>query len=143
MSLARKILKVVGILVILSAVLEIAVGALLIGGSSLLAGQTVSDGGQAVDATTAALGLGIFVIAVACVEVAMGALAVRGANNPAKMGAFKVLATIGVLLTFAQLGMFAVTGQLQSWSLGSTVSLIVDVVCVILAFKVSSEAKEA
>ena len=139
MSASRTILKIIGIITILAAVLQLIAGIMIVAGAGLLEGQTIEASGQVVDAASGATILGGFAIVLAVIDLIVGLLALRGAKDPAKVGPFKVVAIIGLLLCIAQLIMFAVSGQIASFGIGGWVQLIALFLCVVLAFKVSGE----
>ena len=139
MSASRKVLKVIGFLTIFAAVLQLIAGIVIIAGSGLMEGQTIEVDGQIYESATSLVIIGAFAIVLAVIDLIVGMLALRGAKDPAKVGPFKVVAIIGLVLCIAQMLMFALSGQIASFGIGGWVQLIALILCVVLAFKVSGE----
>lgn len=139
MSTSRKILKVIGIITIFAAVLQLIAGGVIIAGAGLMEGQTIEANGQIYDSATSVTIIRGFAIVLAVIDLIVGLLALRGAKDPAKVGPFKVVAVIGLLLCIAQMLMFAFSGQIASFGIGGWVQLIALILCVVLAFKISGE----
>ena len=73
----------------------------------------------------------------------MGILGVRGANDPTKIGPYKIIAIIGLVLCILQAAMFLFTGQIASYGISGVLSLVFVAVLVFLAFKIEKEGKQA
>lgn len=140
MSGARKALKVISIIMIVMAVLNAAAGLMAVFGASFVVGQEfASIDDIRVDVGAALQAVGVMAVVSGVVSVLVGILGVRGANNPAKIGPFKVLACIGLVLCVAQFLMYFATDQMAAYGFGGAFSLILQIVIVCLAFKVSAE----
>ena len=139
MSASRKVLKVIGILTIFAAVLQLIAGIVIIAGAGLMEGQTIEANGQIYDSAASVTIIGGFAVVLAVIDLIVGLLALRGAKDPAKVGPFKVIAIIGLVLCIAQMLMFALSGQIASFGIGGWVQLVVLILCVVLAFKISGE----
>lgn len=134
MSASRMILKVICILLVIAALASIAVGSLMAAGSSLLSGQSIEIEGQAADPAQTARILGGLFAAGGILNLVVGILGIRGANDPRKIGPFKALAAIGVILCALRMGAFASQGQLAAlgWSGAAETALVIA--CLVLAF---------
>lgn len=132
MSGSRKALKVISIIMIVFAALTMALGLLMSLGLGLVAIP---------DASTASAGalvglVGIGIIIGGAINLLIGILGVRGANNPAKIMPFFVLAIIG--LVFGALGLIMNISQ-GTFEPSSLVSIALEIACVVLAFNVKKE----
>ncbi len=141
MSGARKALKVIAIIMIVLAALQIVLGAMIAFGASFMVGQqSATLEGVTVDVGSSLQGVGIMAVVSGIVSLIVGILGVRGANDPSKIGPFKVLAIIGLILCAIQFVMYVATGQFASYGLSGVLTLIVQIAIVVLAFKVQNEA---
>ena len=130
MSGARKALKIMSILTIVMAIIQIITAGLIVFGSSFMVGMQEAElDGTTVDVGVALMGVGI--------------LGVRGANDPTKIGPYKIIAIIGLVLCILQAAMFLFTGQIASYGISGVLSLVFVAVLVFLAFKIEKEGKQA
>ena len=140
MSGARKALKVISVIMIVVAVLNILAGLMVVFGASFVVGQqSASIDGITVDVGTSLQAVGVMAAVSGIVSIIVGILGVRGANRPEKIGPFKVVSCIGLVLCVAQFLMYLATDQMASYGVGGALSLVVQIVIVCLAFKVAAE----
>ncbi len=131
---SQKALKVISIIMIVLSVLGLLVALmLLMGGGALgVSGIDAADDDMAV-AGGLAMFLGMGMMLSSLFNLVIGIFGLRGANDPAKIGVFFVLAIIGVVFAAINLvGMF-MNGADFSTVLSSVVSLAMPVACVVLA----------
>lgn len=137
---SRKALKIISIILVVYAILLLLLGIVLVVGGSLpgMGSETVT-----VDDTTLGLGfasitLGIVAIGGALINLIIGLLGLRGAKNPAKIGAFYILAIIGAILN----GFSLVSGIIQgSFDPSSLISFVLVLICVFLAHNIKQNAR--
>lgn len=144
MSGARKALKVMSILTIVMAIIQIITAGLIVFGSSFMVGMQEAElDGTTVDVGVALMGVGIMALVSSVVSLIVGILGVRGANDPTKIGPYKIIAIIGLVLCILQAAMFLFTGQIASYGISGVLSLVFVAVLVFLAFKIEKEGKQA
>lgn len=145
MSGSQKALKVISILVIILAVISIIFGLVFV--AYVASGDsTVSQsmGVQGVDMTNgqgAALLAGITIVS-GFIDLIVGIFGVRGANNPQKIGAFWVIALIGVIFEVVEL-VLTIVSMVQGtadWSMLSSSALSLAIVGV--AFWLANNIKK-
>ena len=96
MSGSRKAIKVLAIIAIVAGALLAAVGLLMIVGSGTVSGKTIEYQGYSYLASTMSVGIGVAAILEAILYIFVGALGVRGANDPTKIGPFKIICYIDI-----------------------------------------------
>lgn len=140
MSGSRTVLKIITAILIIVAVLEVALGILLIVGSSLpeVAAQFVSIGDQVYNGADGALASGIVVIISGIFYLIVGILGWRGASRPARIGPFFWLAVIGSVLSVVNLIIEIIGGTIAP---NSVVSTIIVVLCAILANNIRNHSR--
>ena len=144
MSSARKALKIMSILTIAMAIIQIITAGLIVFGSSFMVGMQEAElDGTTVDVGVALMGVGIMALVSSVVSLIVGILGVRGANDPTKIGPYKIIAIIGLVLCILQAAMFLFTGQIASYGISGVLSLVFVAVLVFLAFKIEKEGKQA
>ena len=144
MSGARKALKIMSILTIVMAIIQIITAGLIVFGSSFMVGMQEAElDGTTVDVGVALMGVGIMALVSSVVSLTVGILGVRGANDPTKIGPYKIIAIIGLVLCILQAAMFLFTGQIASYGISGVLSLVFVAVLVFLAFKIEKEGKQA
>lgn len=144
MSGARKALKIMSILTIVMAIIQIITAGLIVFGSSFMVGMQEAElDGTTVDVGVALMGVGIMALVSSVVSLIVGILGVRGANDPTKIGPYKIIAIIGLVLCILQAAMFLFTGQIASYGVSGVLSLVFVAVLVFLAFKIEKEGKQA
>lgn len=144
MSGARKALKIMSILTIVMAIIQIITAGLIVFGSSFMVGMQEAElDGTTVDVGVALMGVGIMALVSSVVSLIVGILGVRGANDPTKIGPYKIIAIIGLVLCILQAAMFLFTGQIASYGISGVLSLVFVAVLVFLAFKIEKEGKQA
>lgn len=144
MSGARKALKVMSILAIIMAAITAIFGAMIVFGASFMVGETATEiDGTTVDVGIALQAIGMMALVSGIVSIIVGILGIRGANDPSKIGPFKVLAIIGLVLCIIQAAMFLFTGQIASYGWSGVLSLVFAAVLVFLAFKIQKEGEQA
>ena len=138
---SQKALKVVSIIMIVFAALTLLIGiASIVGGGAIGmagAGSNESDlalvGGLAVAA-------GLIVLLGGCIDLLIGIFGLRGANDPRKIGAFYVLAIIGlVFAVLSALGTLFAGSADGSDIVSALVGLLLPAVCVLLAYNIKKE----
>ena len=141
MSNSRKALKVLSILAIIFAAMQILLGGLLFlgAGAGLMAGQVVETGTEVMDASSAAIYSGVSLVLVAVLSIVVGIFGLRAAKDPSKIGPYKVLAIIGLVIGIIQMLSFVISGQIASYGISGWLGLAMLVFCVILAFNISKE----
>ena len=144
MSGARKALKIMSILTIVMAIIQIITAGLIVFGSSFMVGMQEAElDGTTVDVGVALMGVGIMALVSSVVSLIVGNLGVRGANDPTKIGPYQNIAIIGLVLCILQAAMFLFTGQIASYGISGVLSLVFVAVLVFLAFKIEKEGKQA
>lgn len=144
MSGARKALKIMSILTIVMAIIQIITAGLIVFGSSFMVGMQEAElDGTTVDVGVALMGVGIMALVSSVVSLIVGILGVRGANDPTKIGPYKIIAIIGLVLCILQAAMFLFTGQIASYGISGVLSLVFVAVLVFLAFKIEKDGKQA
>lgn len=139
MTGSQKTLKIVSIILIIWAVLEVLFGAFLAAGSAVpgMSAESVDVNGSTMVLSSAALAMGIGVIVGGVINLIIALLGLRGAKNPAKIGVFFVLCIIGLVLSVIGTIMSIMQGSFQ-WSY--VVSLAIVAVCTYLASKIKKQA---
>lgn len=140
-SSSQKALKVVSIIMIVLAALTIAGGLFMTIGGGALAGSSIdaADETTAVMAGIAMLG-GFMLLFGGIVNLIVGLFGLRGANNPQKIGVFFVLAIIGTVLSALSFIGTLMSGYAEASSiLSGLASLVLPIVCVVLAYNIKKE----
>lgn len=139
MSGSQRVLKIISILMIIWAIVQLLAGIFFIIGANLpdLQTQTISAEGTTMDMATASFALGVGLIAAFVINLIIGLLGVRGAKNPHKIGLYFVLCIIGLVLGLISLGMSLAQGTFNWYSL---ISLALIAVCTVLASKIKKQA---
>ncbi|MCQ2752230.1 MAG: hypothetical protein MJ189_03950 [Coriobacteriales bacterium] len=137
-SNAQVALKVISIIIMISAILTLILGLLSIFGGALLTGTDQDSFYVALgmDASQALLIFGIIIVVAALVDLFVGIFGVRGANNPDKIGPFYVISIIGVILDVGALVYSIFTGGFQVMYL---IEAIFVIVCMLLAGSVRKQ----
>lgn len=140
MNGSRTALKIITAIMIIFALLEIVVGAILLLGAKLpeFATTLIFINGQVMTEATASLGLGIGFVAIGIVHFIIGMLGWRGAKRPSKIGPFFWLSVIGAVLSVVGLVMAIAQGSVSTVTIVSTV---VVVICAILANSIRNGSK--
>lgn len=142
MSLSRKILKIVSLLMILSGisylildVIFVAIG-MVDGSSALYDDLTVGQAAVLLIILSTVIGIEYLV---------MGVLGLRGANVPSKIGPFRVLAIIGLALAIIDIVVYVAFGDFAAMDINSVIDkligLALNIVGLILANNVKKEAE--
>ena len=126
---SQKALKVISIIMIVFAALTLLLG---IGG-------IVTGGGAALVGGVAAVA-GFVILLGGAINLAIGIFGLRGANDPRKIGAFYVLAIIGLAFAvLSALGTFF-GGSADGGDIASALfGLVLPLVCVLLAYNIKKE----
>ena len=126
---SQKALKVISIIMIVFAALTLllGIGGIVTGGALGILGAGSGDAGSA-----ALLG--------GAINLAIGIFGLRGANDPRKIGAFYVLAIIGLAFAvLSALGTFF-GGSADGGDIASALfGLVLPLVCVLLAYNIKKE----
>lgn len=108
----QKRFKIVSILILLVALLQVVGGVFLLVSSPLAAGMRVSLGGDgSYDGAIAAEVIGVLALVVGLYCFFVGVTGARAANNPRSTGKFNMLAVVMVIASLAQVGLGVSTGQ--------------------------------
>lgn len=139
MTGSQRTLKIVSIVLIIWAIVEVLLGVFLAAGSAVpgMSTESIDVNGSMMAMSTAALGIGIGVIVAGVINLIIGLLGLRGAKNPAKIGVFFVLCIIGLVLSIIGIVMSVMQGSFQ-WS--NLVSLLIVAVCTYLASQIKKQA---
>lgn len=131
---SQKVLKVISIIMIVLGVLGVVSGALLLAGGGALGVSgidTANDDAAVAGGLTMIVGFGLLLSS--AFNLVIGIFGLRGANNPSKIGAFFVLAVLGVVFGALNLvGTFLGGAELSS-IVSAIVSLALPIACVMLA----------
>lgn len=133
MQSARTALKVISVIMIVLAILEIVSGALLTAGSGLPGMDTtlIANGGVEMSVGMGALAFGIVGIIGGLVYLIIGILGWRGAKNPAKIGPFFWLCIIGLVFAIVDIVMALMSGT--TIAPASIIEVIIIIICLALA----------
>ena len=113
MSPNQKRFKIVSILILFVALLQVIGGVFLLVSSPLAAGMRISLGGDAAyDGTIAAEGIGVLALVVGLYCLVVGVTGARAANSPRSTGKFNVLAVVMVLASLVQVGLGVMSAQI-------------------------------
>ncbi len=100
MSGSRKAIKILAIISIVVGVIYALFGIMMCVGAPFLASSSVASANNEAISTSLAVSLIAFItIITAIVYILVGALGVRGANDPSKIGPFKIICYIDVVVT--------------------------------------------
>ena len=137
---AQTALKVISIIMIILAVISI-IGGLGFAGLGL-SSVAVLGAEEMTDEMYLGAGLvsvlGAIVIVQGVVDLIIAILGLRGANNPSKIGAFLVICYIGLILYIISLVAGLVMG---SFSMSTLASLVLVIVCLLLARSIKKQAR--
>lgn len=143
MSTERKAIKVICFLYFLDALAYLLLGVFTLAGMGMLdPNQTVNVGGTDFALQPWALAFGVFGIASAIFYFVFAMAGIRGANTPSKIGAFKGLAIVALIVAIVSSGISFVMNAGDGASTQgciSYVSIIFAVVCIVLASKVQKQ----
>lgn len=151
----QKALKVISVIAVILAILVIIFGILLIISGGIIGAafqdptvaaevtSNYNDQGTGISAQdavylTAGFGVlgGIVVIIDGVISLIVGILGIRGANNPAKIGPFKVFAIIGLICSLLWILILAFgAGTWEVW-LSACLEVAFNALCVWLAVKI-------
>lgn len=113
MSASQKRFKIVSILILFVALLQVIGGVFLLVSSPLAAGMRVSLGGESIyDGAIAAEVFGVLALVVGLYCLVVGATGARAANHPRSVGKFNVLAAVMVVASLVQVVLGVMSGQL-------------------------------
>ena len=133
---SQKALKVISIIMIVFAALTLllGIGGIVTGGALGILGAGSGDAGSA------ALVGGFVILLGGAINLAIGIFGLRGANDPRKIGAFYVLAIIGLAFAvLSALGTFF-GGSADGGDIASALfGLVLPLACVLLAYNIKKE----
>lgn len=137
---SRKALKIISIILVVYAILLLLLGIFLVVGGSLpgIGSETVIVENTTVGLGVASIILGVVAIGGALINLVLGLLGLRGAKNPAKIGAFYILAIIGAILNAFGVVSSIIQG---SFNPSSLISFVLALVCVFLAYNIKKNAR--
>lgn len=143
MSGSRKAIKVLAIIAIVAGALLAAVGLLMIVGSGTVSGKTIEYQGYSYLASTMSVGIGVAAILEAILYIFVGALGVRGANDPAKIGPFKIICYIDIVFNIISGVSMIVSGGSGIFEavLNCVFSSIIPIVLVVLCGNAQDEVR--
>lgn len=131
MSAAQKHVKIVCFIILALALIS------LVGGIFMIA----NSGSLDVEAKQAALSIGTVGIVDAVIDFVYVALGIRGANTPRKIGPFRVLSLIALVLYVISIGYVAVTNTASLLSISNLYNIL-GLVLVGYGFYESGKVKE-
>ena len=112
MSPHQKRFKIVSLVILFVALVEVVCGVLLLLGSPLAAGIRVSLGdGASYDGAIAAEVLGVLAVVVGLYCLIVGVTGARAANSPRNVGKFNALCAVMLIASLVQVGLGVTTGQ--------------------------------
>ena len=112
MSPNQKRFKIVSLVILLVALVQVVGGVLLLLGSPLVAGLRIDLGGDAsYDGAIAAEVLGVLALVVGLYCFAVGVTGARAANSPRSVGKFNVLAVVMLIASLVQVALGVSGGQ--------------------------------
>ena len=139
---SQKALKVISIIMIVFAAITLllGLGGIVTGGALGFLGVGENGSDDAVIAGGLAITVGLAILVGGCIDLAIGIFGLRGANDPRKIGAFFVLAVIGlVFAALNSLGTFFGGNASGSDIASALVGLILPLACVLLAYNIKKE----
>lgn len=147
MSGSQKALKVISIIIIVLAIVSIVFGigyAALVFNEPQLLNSSIEVQGESYGMATTAVIVAGFSIVSGVFDLIIGCLGLRGAKSPAKIGAFYVLAWIGLILEGIELILSLVSFSSGTADLSTVTSSVISVaivaVCVYLAHDIKKQA---
>lgn len=139
---SQKALKVISIIMIVFAALTLllGIGGIVTGGALGILGAGSGDDGSAALVGGVAAVAGFVILLGGAINLAIGIFGLRGANDPRKIGAFYVLAIIGLAFAvLSALGTFF-GGSADGGDIASALfGLVLPLVCVLLAYNIKKE----
>ena len=139
---SQKALKVISIIMIVFAALTLllGIGGIVTGGALGILGAGSGDAGSAALVGGVAAVAGFVILLGGAINLAIGIFGLRGANDPRKIGAFYVLAIIGLAFAvLSALGTFF-GGSADGGDIASALfGLVLPLVCVLLAYNIKKE----
>ena len=138
MTPSQKRFKIVSILILFVALLQVIGGVFLLVGSPLAAGMRVSLGGEAgYDGAIAAEVIGVLALVVGLYCLVVGVTGARAANSPRNTGKFNVLAVVMVVASLVQVILGVTSGQV-GWA--EVILVILGVLALVFGSKAHNEA---
>lgn len=142
MSKERKLLKIVCLLYVLDAVACLVFGAIMLAGVALIGpDETVSVGGIDFGLQAWAAIFGIWGVVSGVFNLIFAGTGIRGANTPRKIGPFRALSVVAVLLAVVGLVLGAALDGLDPNIVPYVVSLVFAIACLVLGGKVAQQAE--
>ena len=134
----QKRFKIVSLLILLVALLQVLGGVFLLVGSPLAAGMRVAlGGGGSADAALAAQVFGVLALVVGLYCLVVGVTGARAANSPRGSGKFTVLAAVMVIASLVQVALGVFSGQV-GWV--EVLLAVLGVLALVFAGKARTEA---
>ena len=138
MTPSQKQFKIVSILILFVALLQVIGGVFLLVGSPLAAGMHVSLGGEAAyDGAIAAEVIGVLALVVGLYCFVVGVTGARAANSPRNTGKFNVLAVVMVVASLVQAVLGITSGQV-GWV--EVILVVLGVLALVFGSKAHNEA---
>ena len=145
MSGSRKAIKILSIIAIVAGALLAVFGLFMCVASGTVSDKTIDFEGYSYMASVISIGVGIAAIIEAIIYIVVGALGVRGANDPTKIGPFKIICYIDI--AFNVIGAIAMIAAGDSavfeGILNCVFSSIIPIVLVVLCNNAQDEVAEA
>ena len=157
MSGSQRALKIMSIIIIVISIFMILGGLFAMAGGALLSMDDYGNmsaisagldpglyGGDVTmtvgEAGVLTMQLSILITVIGVVKLIVGIFGLRGANDSAKIGAFRTIAVIGVVLALVDLGYIVITGALGMISPALLINTILIIVCLGLSNTIKKEA---
>ena len=152
MSGAQKTLKVLAIITIVFAVIAIIAGLMGLMGGGILGAASgtsevqnalTSEGYSASDGSYLAIVVvfaGFVALIEGVIDLIVGILGLRGANDPSKIGPFRIICIVGIVLAIINLLLAAITTNPDaSTIISAIISLVLIIWCFYLANKIKNQ----
>ena len=142
MSKERKLLKVICFLYVLDAIACLAFGGLVLAGAGTLSASDVAIvGGYEFPLLPWAAAFGVWGIVSGVFYLIYAGAGIRGANTPRKIGPFRVLSLVAVILALVGMLLGVALDGVSTDTILYVVSLVFAIACFVLAGKIKEQAE--
>ena len=142
MSKERKLLKIICFLYILDAIAFLIFGGIMFAGMALLdPADTVSVGGIDFNLQAWSIIFGVWGIVSGVFYLIYAGMGIRGANTPRKIGPFRVLSLVAVILALVGMLLGVALDGVSTDTILYVVSLVFAIACFVLAGKIKEQAE--
>ena len=142
MSKERKLLKIICFLYVLDAIACLIFGGITLAGMGVLdASDVVTVGGIDFGLQAWALIFGIWGIVTGVFYLIFAGAGIRGANTPRKIGPFRVLSLVAVILALVGMLLGVALDGVSTDTILYVVSLVFAIACFVLAGKIKEQAE--